>query len=151
MKKTVIQIIISFIIIIFFLGILYQIYIYSMEDLAVEYTERQVVLTRQAASGIKGYFGNLKQMMKVINSVPEIKELKLKDKHFEEIIYTCFQTLNQQGIENLLIIDKNGICRWQAENNNFLGHDFSSTEPFKMLQTTKPSQFYMSDLGKQDV
>src|SRR3972149_4504770 len=110
MKRMVFQIAMTIGIIIFFLIILYQIYNLSMEGLAEEYTERQQVLTGQAASGIEGYFQHLEQITNLMASVPELQEEKFKENHFEQIIYTSFKTLTEQGIKNILILDQNGIC-----------------------------------------
>jgi len=151
MKKLILQAIITFGIIIFFLIILYQIYVLSMEGLAEEYTERQLALTKQAASGIQSYFDNLREIMNLIASVPEVKEQKLKERHFEQIIYSSFESLEKQGIKNILILGRNSICIWQAKGENFLNRDFSATEPFKISKSLKPSQFYISDLTEKGI
>ena len=151
MKKMVFQIAMTIGIIIFFLIILYQIYNLSMEGLAEEYTERQQVLTRQAASGIEGYFQHLEQITGLIASVPELREERFKEKHFEQIIYTSLETLKEQGVKNILILDRNGICKWQASGKNFLNLDLSKTEPFQISKDLKPPQFYISELSKKNI
>ena len=150
MKKIILQIILTIGIITFFLMILNQIYILSMEGLAKEYTKRQLILTKQAAVGIDGYFNNLKQTMDLAASIPELKEQKLKEKHFAQRIYSSFEMLKKQGVKNLLITDKNGICKWQAEGNNFFGFDLSNTTFFKASKILKPSEFYISGLSKKN-
>ena len=151
MKKMVFHVVLTLGIIIFFMIILYQIYNLSMEGLAEEYTERQQVLTRQAASGIEGYFQHLEQITGLIASVPELREERFKEKHFEQIIYTSLETLKEQGVKNILILDRNGICKWQASGENFLNLDLSKTEPFQISKDLKPPQFYISELSKKNI
>lgn len=151
MKRMIFHITITLGTIIFFLIILYQIYILSMEGLAEEYVKRQLIVTKQAATGIEGYFTNLKQTLNLISSIPELKEQKLKEKHFQQIIYPSFEMLTAQGVKNLLITDKNGICRWQAESDNFLNMDFSKAIFFKSAESLNPSGFYISELNKKNI
>ena len=94
-----------------------------------EFNKRQLVLAKGTTNGIELYFANLAGDMETIGKIPEIH-------HFEEAttrrqLQQFYDELEPWGVNDIALLDLNGILQYNVMANQLEGVDFSWRKYFQ--------------------
>jgi hypothetical protein len=88
-----------------------------------EFNQRQLVLAREATGGIELYFENLAGDMRALARIPEIQHLDEAQTR-REIQYMLYE-LEQWGVNDVGVLDADGVLRYNVAAPEIEGMDFS--------------------------
>ena len=88
-----------------------------------EFNQRQLVLARGAASGIELYSETLAGDLRALGGMPEVQHLDEAPTR-REIRHT-FDRLRPLGVNDVAVLDADGVLRYNAEAPQIEGVDFS--------------------------
>jgi|GEM_PF-2929898 len=88
-----------------------------------EFNERQLVLAMGVTSGIELYFESVGQGIRAIGKVPEIS--RLEEARTREELRRRFEELEQLGVNDIGVLDEDGVLRYGVNAPQLEGTDFS--------------------------
>lgn len=107
----------------------------------VEFNQRQLVLAREAVGGIELYFEHLAADMQTLARLPEIQHLdKVPTKR--EMQY-MFYELDPWGVNDIAVLDADGIVRYNVKAPELEGVDFSWREYYQEAKEMTPDAPYI--------
>ncbi len=106
----------------------------------VEFNQRQLVLARGAAGGIELYFETLAGNLKALGRMPEVQRLDEVPTRRE--IQHTFDKLEPLGVNDVGILDANGLLRYNAAAPQIEGQDFTWRRYYQETQQMASSESY---------
>ncbi len=88
-----------------------------------EFNQRQLVLAKGAAGGIELYFETLAGDMRTLARIPEIQRLAEAPTRRE--MQRRFDELESRGVNDIAVLDANGVARYNVIAHQIEGVDFS--------------------------
>ena len=118
-----------FVVVIFILGLGYYAYKNTEKSTFFQFNRRQLITARRVCDGIKGCFKHLTGELKTLGKMLEMRDLDgpLKNR----LILNLFDELEPWGINNIQILDRNGIVEFNMAVPQLEGADFSREGYFK--------------------
>ncbi len=101
-----------------------------MEQAAFQdFNQRQLILAKEATSGIQMFFENLAGALKTLGKVPEIHNFE--ETVTRQLLHHEIQELKRYGVNDIGILDADGVLRYSAEAREIEDKDFSWREYFQ--------------------
>jgi PAS domain S-box-containing protein len=94
-----------------------------------EFNERQHVLAMWVVNGIELYFKTISVEIRAIGKIPEIS--RLEEVRTREELNHAFEELNHLGINDIGVLDAEGVLRYSVNAPQLEGVDFSWREYYK--------------------
>lgn len=88
-----------------------------------EFNQRQLVLAREAAGGIELYFDILVEELRALGRIPEVQHLDETPTRRE--IQRAFSKLESVGVNDIGVLDADGVLRYNVAAPQLEGSDFS--------------------------
>lgn len=122
-----------------------------------EFNQRQLVLAKGATSGIELYFETLADDMNALGAIQEVQQFDETSTR-QEIQHT-FDKLEHLGVNDIGVLDADGVLRYNVMAPHIEGVDFSWRQYFKDLKDTTSGDTYVIefidfkgvDVGKKGV
>ena len=106
-----------------------------------EFNQRQLVLARGAASGIELYFDTLAGDMRALGRIPEVQHLDEASTR-REIEHT-FDKLEPVGVNDIGVLDADGVLRYNVAAPQIEGTDFSWRRYYQEAREMTSSDEYV--------
>ncbi len=106
-----------------------------------EFNQRQLVLAREATGGIELYFEHLAGDMRALARMPEIQHLDEAPTR-REIQYTFYE-LEQWDVNDVAVLDADGIVKYNVTANQIEGIDFSWRAYYQQAKEMISSDSYI--------
>jgi signal transduction histidine kinase len=106
-----------------------------------EFNQRQLVLARGAASGIELYFETLAGDLRALGRMPEVQHLE-EALTRREIQHT-FDKLEPLGVNDVGVLDADGLLRYNATAPQIEGQDFSWRRYYQETQQMASAESYV--------
>jgi hypothetical protein len=115
----------------------------SEQALFSEFNQRQLLIAKQTATGIKGHIESLAASIRSLARTPHISTSD--DSTVRSVVDFVFQELESLGANDLGIIDADGILRCAARAISLEGTDFSWRNYFKQAKLKAASGDFNTD------
>ncbi len=140
-KRSPVVIIISFFLVIAILVAGHQFLTIAEENIFFEFNKRQLVMAKGAVRGIEMYFETLATALKTVGHMPEIKR-------FDEVatrraLAFEFSELKQLGVNDIGVMDANGIIRYTVVAPQLENKDFSWRKYYQEAKKIDPDDTYI--------
>jgi signal transduction histidine kinase len=108
-----------------------------------EFNQRQLVLAREAASGIELYFETLAGNLRALGRIPKVQHLDEAPTR-REIEHT-FKQLEPFGVNDVGVLDADGVLRYNVAAPQIEGTDFSWRRYYQEAKGMTSSDTYVAE------
>jgi signal transduction histidine kinase len=109
-----------------------------------EFNQRQLVLAKEAVSGVELYFETLAGDMRALGRIPGVQHLDEASTR-QEIEHT-FNELEPLGVNDVWVLDANGVLRYSVTDRQVEGLDFSWQRYYQETKGMAFSDTYVVEL-----
>ena len=106
-----------------------------------EFNQRQFIIAREATGAIELYIETLARAMKALSRVPGVRSFD--EVTTREVLALEIRDLERLGVNDIGVLDANGILRYNATANEIEGEDFSWRKYYKELKEIPSGDSYI--------
>ena len=106
-----------------------------------EFNQRQLVLARESAGGLELYFDALAGDMRALGRILEIQQLDESPTRRE--MQRTFDKLESLGVNDIGVLDANGVLRYNVTAHQIEGNDFSWRRYYQEAKRMTSSNTYI--------
>ncbi len=136
LKRPWIIIIITVLLVSVILVVGNQTYKATEETTFDEFNQKQLVLAEGVTTGIELYFETLAAELKAVGRFPEIQ--RLEEAPSRKVLQSRFEELESIGVNDIGVLDANGVLKYNAAAAQIEGIDFSWREYFQEAKKMTP-------------
>ncbi|NIA12670.1 MAG: PAS domain-containing protein [Nitrospiraceae bacterium] len=109
-----------------------------------EFNLRQQILAKEVRRGIELYFATLARGLRALAKMPPVQQLV--ERHCRAAMGIMFEELKEMGVNDLALIDSQGILRYSVTAPQIEGMDFSWRSYFQAAREMRPGARYAVEL-----